>query len=108
MRIESRTLVAAGLSLIVLAAATAAGGVAGHVLGSAPSAYLGQRSYGVYLWHYALFEAAWSLGLFGAHTPILVAIVGLLAASLAAAEISWRLVERRALELVDRRPAPAE
>ena len=61
----------------------------------------------MYLWHYALFEAAWSLGIFSAHTPVPVAIVLLLAASLVVAELSWRLVERPALALVDRRPAEA-
>jgi peptidoglycan/LPS O-acetylase OafA/YrhL len=107
MRIESRTMVAAGLALLVLAAATARGGLASRALGSTPSAYLGQRSYGVYLWHYALFEAAWALGVFGPHTPVPVAIAMLLAASLLAAEISWRMVERPALALVDRKPAEA-
>ena len=51
--------------------------------------YLGQRSYALYLWHYVWLTWLRSLGLMG--------IVGALAASLACAELSWRMVEAPAL-----------
>jgi peptidoglycan/LPS O-acetylase OafA/YrhL len=51
--------------------------------------YLGQRSYALYLWHYVWLTWLRSLGLMG--------IVGAFAASLACAEVSWRMVEAPAL-----------
>jgi len=51
--------------------------------------YLGRRSYGLYLWHYVWLTWLRDLGLPG--------IALALAASLASAELSWRLVEARAL-----------
>ncbi len=51
--------------------------------------YLGQRSYALYLWHYVWLTWLRSMGLIG--------IVGAFVASLACAEISWRLVESPAL-----------
>jgi peptidoglycan/LPS O-acetylase OafA/YrhL len=51
--------------------------------------YLGRRSYALYLWHYVWLTWLSSLGLAG--------VVGALAATLCSAELSWRLVEARAL-----------
>jgi peptidoglycan/LPS O-acetylase OafA/YrhL len=51
--------------------------------------YLGQRSYALYLWHYVWLTWLRNLGLMG--------IVGAFAASLACAELSWRIVEAPAL-----------
>jgi peptidoglycan/LPS O-acetylase OafA/YrhL len=51
--------------------------------------YLGQRSYALYLWHYVWLTWLRSLGFMG--------IVGAFAASLACAELSWRMVEAPAL-----------
>ena len=51
--------------------------------------YLGQRSYALYLWHYVWLTWLRSLGIMG--------IVGAFLASLACAELSWRLVEAPAL-----------
>ena len=51
--------------------------------------YLGQRSYALYLWHYVWLTWLRSLGFMG--------IVGAFVASLACAELSWRMVEAPAL-----------
>lgn len=56
--------------------------------------YLGQRSYALYLWHYVWLTWLRSLGLAG--------VVGALLASVVCAEVSWRLVEARALALKTR------
>jgi peptidoglycan/LPS O-acetylase OafA/YrhL len=61
--------------------------------------YLGRRSYGLYLWHYVWLTWFRDLGLPG--------IAMALAASLASAELSWQLVEARALRYKRRfTPAP--
>jgi peptidoglycan/LPS O-acetylase OafA/YrhL len=51
--------------------------------------YLGQRSYALYLWHYVWLTWLRSLGLMG--------VVGVFAASLVCAELSWHMVEAPAL-----------
>jgi peptidoglycan/LPS O-acetylase OafA/YrhL len=51
--------------------------------------YLGQRSYALYLWHYVWLTWLRSLGVAG--------VVGAFAATVVCAEVSWRLVEARAL-----------
>ena len=61
--------------------------------------YLGRRSYALYLWHYVWLTWFRSLGRPG--------IVYALALSLVSAELSWRLVEARALRWRDRR-APSD
>jgi peptidoglycan/LPS O-acetylase OafA/YrhL len=72
---------------------------------------LGRLSYGIYLWHLPLLYMAISSGLVdrGHAIQIPLVLAGLLAASVAVAELSYRLVERPALALVDAkaRPAPA-
>jgi peptidoglycan/LPS O-acetylase OafA/YrhL len=102
LRPESRSLVAAGLALAVLAAATARGGRVAGALAGRPAVHAGQRSYAIYLWHYPLLEAAAGLGLTGAGSSPVPVIAGLAVASLIAAEISWRLVEAPALARIDR------
>ncbi len=66
--------------------------------------YVGERTYGVYLWHLPLRYAGDRLGLIPADEAILtpVAIALVLAVTLVAAELSWRFVEQPALRLVDR------
>ncbi len=86
-----------GFVVIELAAAvvvvTLAGrrGVGERLLTWEPLAYLGRRSYAVYLWSYVL--ATWFHSLGAWQLPLTVA------ASLGAAEASWRVVERPALRL---------
>ena len=59
------------------------------LLGLKPLVWLGQRSYAVYLWH-------WPLALWTNELPHRVGVPLGLAATLAAAEVSWRLVEQPA------------
>jgi peptidoglycan/LPS O-acetylase OafA/YrhL len=54
-----------------------------------PVTYLGRRSYALYLWHYVWLTWFASLGLVG--------VVAAFVASLGSSELSWQLVERRAL-----------
>jgi peptidoglycan/LPS O-acetylase OafA/YrhL len=58
-------------------------------LGTRVMVYLGKRSYALYLWHYVWLTWFRSLGL----TGVMLA----LAATLACAELSWRVVESRFL-----------
>lgn len=74
---------------LVLAVLVPPGGHRKGLLASKVLTYLGRRSYALYLWHYVWITWFRSLG-----TPgIVLAFV----ASLASAEVSWRLVERPAL-----------
>ncbi len=50
--------------------------------------WLGRRSYGIYLWHYPIMVGLWP-------DPTPVDAVWIVATSLAAAEVSWRLLESR-------------
>jgi peptidoglycan/LPS O-acetylase OafA/YrhL len=59
------------------------------VVASPLATYVGRRSYGLYLWHYAWLT--WLAGMGLAGVPLA------LGASFATAEASWRLVERPAL-----------
>jgi peptidoglycan/LPS O-acetylase OafA/YrhL len=68
-------------------------------LGSRVMVYLGRRSYALYLWHYVWLTWFRSLGLTG--------VVLAMLASLACAELSWRLVESRFLAHGRRGNAPA-
>ena len=66
------------------------------VLGSRPLVWLGQRSYAVYLWH-------WPMAIWTNELPRVIGVPLGLGASLAAAEMSWRLVEAPASRLAHRR-----
>lgn len=77
--------------LLVLCIATWPGDGGPRLLTGRVVTYLGKRSYALYLWHYAWLTWLRGSGLLG--------VVAALAASLLCAELSWQLVEARALSL---------
>jgi peptidoglycan/LPS O-acetylase OafA/YrhL len=76
----------------------------GRLFACSPMRLFGRLSYGIYLWHLPLKYFGARAGLFPGRTPwaTLPCIVGLTAASTAFAYISYAVVERPALGLVDR------
>lgn len=83
------------LSLIVITAGIWPAARFGSALDVAPLRYIGNRSYGLYLWHWPLLVlmTAWATGLSpDVHVPVWVGIVTLVL-SFAAAEISYRVIE---------------
>jgi peptidoglycan/LPS O-acetylase OafA/YrhL len=70
-----------------------------HSLAARPLTYIGQRSYALYLWHYVWLTWLRDLGPVGIPLALL--------ASLASAELSWRLVETRTDRLKARMRAEA-
>lgn len=80
-------------------------GPAARALSGRPLVWLGQRSYGFYLWHFPVLVALSQV----TGSPLVLAIVGLLA-SLACTVVSWRVVEqpflrmKRRFELGERVP----
>ena len=79
--------------LLTAAMIWAACSVSGGVLGLRPLRYVGQRSYGWYLWHFPLVMIVHSV------TSSLTASVLAALASLGVAELSWRWVEQPFLRL---------
>ena len=76
-------------TVVVLMAAVQDGGVLGAVLGSTPMRWVGERSYGIYLWQTPVI--VFSQGLTDRHGwPLSVANV---AVTVALAALSWTLVE---------------
>ena len=80
----------------VVASAARPGGLVGQMLSRRPLRYAGERSYGIYLWHWpVLLALEWEVGLaYG--SPWLLAAGAV--ATLALAEASYRWVERPARE----------
>lgn len=60
------------------------------ILGTKPLVWLGQRAFGIYLWHFPLFQLVHATD---ATTPIWVVILAVLA-SVALSELSLRFIER--------------
>lgn len=85
---------AVGFALVLAAVAHAAR--PGRVLAARPLTWLGERSYGVYLWHMPVIYGLRANGVFpeGAFTPALALV---LVGTLPVAHLSWTLVERPAL-----------
>jgi peptidoglycan/LPS O-acetylase OafA/YrhL len=81
---------AAGSAALVLALVARPAGLTSRLLSHPLLTYVGRRSYALYLWHYVW--ATWLEGLGAAGFPLVVVL------SFASAEVSWRLVERRALQ----------
>jgi peptidoglycan/LPS O-acetylase OafA/YrhL len=72
-----------------------------RLLSRRPVLALGTLSFGVYLWHYPIIMGLQRGGLWPEHFPITLTLVSAL--SLAAAWLSWQLVERPVLRAVQRR-----
>lgn len=60
--------------------------------------YIGQRSYGIYLYHYPIFKACEYFRVPGSVTNFLMVLVLETAIAFAVAELSWRYVEQPALQ----------
>ena len=76
-------------ALVVAAAAHPAARL-GPVLGVAPLRWIGQRSYGIYLWHFPIIILTTPAG---AHGPDLLRALLQLAATIVIAALSWKYVE---------------
>jgi peptidoglycan/LPS O-acetylase OafA/YrhL len=112
--IAKATLYAAVVALLLIPATFGSTGTAHRILVSAPMRWLGRISYGIFLWHLIVLAYAFqALGIFyftgGFATVLAVTLVG----SLAAAQLSWALVEQpvqrwgRRRAWTARQPAPA-
>jgi peptidoglycan/LPS O-acetylase OafA/YrhL len=99
MRFGGFTLTAVLSSMIVLALLTPDSAGA-RLLSTRPLVYLGRISYGVYLWHFLVYEGA--LYAVRAHMPSASVRVVAALASVAIAAASYELVERRFLRLKKR------
>jgi peptidoglycan/LPS O-acetylase OafA/YrhL len=86
--------------LVVLSVATAAtvaavvtpGSLLGRALGCRPLRWVGVRSYGIYLWHYPVIVLTAGVGAAGSPVSLGRALV-LVAGTVAAAALSWRVIE---------------
>jgi peptidoglycan/LPS O-acetylase OafA/YrhL len=80
-----------------------------HWLDNPVLAWIGERSYAIYLWHVVVMAELYPVvrGLEGYRVALAVLLPLTLLASAAVAELSWRFVERPALRWKRRRPDPA-
>jgi len=82
------------LTAVVIWAGVRGGGF-GRALDATPLRYIGERSYGIYLWHWPVLVLL-QVGLPGPPTPLRVALIGVLAVvlTLGAAGASYRWLEQ--------------
>jgi len=88
-------LAASVLSAVAITAAVWPGARFGRALDAAPLRWIGDRSYGIYLWHWPLLVLAMAV-LRGSTTTAVVPVpigIGVLAVTLAASALSYRFVE---------------
>jgi peptidoglycan/LPS O-acetylase OafA/YrhL len=77
---------------LVVAAVVTPGGLLGRALGGRPLRWLGVRSYAIYLWHYPVIVLTAPAD--GAGAPVSLArAAAVVAATVAIAAVSWRIVE---------------
>ncbi len=89
-------LLASALTAVIILVAIAPGSWFGRALDIAPLRWIGERSYGIYLWHWplvVLLAAALAGATADAGVPLPVGLAAL-ALTLAAAELSYRFVEQ--------------
>ena len=77
---------------VVVAAVATPGGLVGVALGCRPLRWIGVRSYGIYLWHYPIIVLTAPPGSAGNPVSPLRALA-LVAATVAVAALSWKLIE---------------
>ena len=72
-----------------------------RIAGTPPLVYLGEISYSIYLWHFPLIILAVRLGWITSHSPLaaLLAVALIAAASIGLASLTFRWVERPAMQL---------
>jgi peptidoglycan/LPS O-acetylase OafA/YrhL len=88
------------LSAVVVMAVAPSRSMLGSVLGWKPVAWIGRRSYGMYIWHYPLIVLAAPADYSGAGGAVQALIV--LAACLTAGALSWTFIEQPMLQGVKR------
>jgi peptidoglycan/LPS O-acetylase OafA/YrhL len=74
-----------------------------HVFKWKPFVIVGGVSYGIYIWHFPIYEV---VERYGAHWPEMARVVVALAATALATTLSWFLVEKRAMERKQKLRAP--
>jgi len=102
-----QTLQAIVFAWIVMRAHEGVPGRIGRFLSAGPTVYLGQISYGLYLAHGFAGELLATIGMSSASLPEPVRLVALAGVTLAAASLSWHLLERRINALKSRVPYAA-
>jgi peptidoglycan/LPS O-acetylase OafA/YrhL len=85
----------AALSVVAIAMATVPGGLLGRALDVQPLRWIGQRSYGIYLWHWPVFVLVGAAAPAGERSPEALWTMGAiaLAITLVASALSYRFVE---------------
>ena len=83
------------LGVVAIAMATVPGGLLGRALDVQPLRWIGQRSYGIYLWHWPVFVLVGAVLPAGDRSPQTLWILGgvSLAITLLAAALSYRFIE---------------